>query len=326
MSKKSNPTLIGSFVLGGIALFAIAALLFGGSEAFKEKARFVSYFSGSVQGLRIGSNVLFRGVRVGYVTDIKLVASLDNLDTLIPVVYEIDPEKFSFIEGNEEVSRAKAVRKFSIDEWINAGLRAQLESESFVTGQLMIELDFLPETEAVFQNKTVPYPEIPSVTSGITQAIEDAQRFFAELQRGIDVEELGKKLTSILDGVDQLANSQELRSAFAGIDTLVNAQGTQSLPEDMSDAVKDLTAAINSAQILIDDLDENVGPAIDNLAGTLEQAEAFLFAARNQLDGESVLSVQLSETLIEVSDAARSIRVLADYLEQHPEALVRGKK
>ncbi len=326
MSKQSNPALIGSFVIGAIALFAISAMLFGGSEIFKDKSQFVSYFSGSVKGLRVGSNVLFRGVRVGYVTDIKLIASLDNLDTLIPVVYEIDPEQFSFIQGNEEVSRAKAVNRFSIDEWINAGLRAQLDSESFVTGQLMIELDFQPDTEAVFQNKTVPYPEIPTVTSGITQAIEDAQRFFSELQQGLDVKELSKKVTSILDGVDQLANSAELRSAFAGIDTLINDQGTQALPQDMSKAVKDLTAAINSAQVLIDDLDENVGPAITNLAGTLEQAEAFLFAARSQLDGESVLSVQLSQTLEEVSDAARSIRVLADYLEQHPEALVRGKK
>ena len=172
MSKKANPALIGGFVVGAIALLAIAVMLFGGSEALKSKSIYVTYFDGSVKGLRIGSNVMFRGVRVGYVTDIKLYASLDTLKTEIPVIYQIDPDKFKFTKGSEVVGiDSDEVGDFSVDDWIKVGLRAQLNSESFVTGQLMIELDFKPDTEAVFKNKTIPYPEIPSITSGITQAI-----------------------------------------------------------------------------------------------------------------------------------------------------------
>jgi len=327
MSKKANPALIGSFVVGAIALLAISAMLFGGSHILKSKTRYVSYFDGSVKGLRIGSNVNFRGVQVGYVTDIKLYASLDTLETLIPVIYEINPDKFKFIKGSEVVGAASdAASKFSVDDWINVGLRAQLDSESFVTGQLMIELDFQPGTKMVFRNKTIPYPEIPSITSGITQAIEDAQRFFATLQQEVNIKELSAKLTSILNGVDQLANSEELRRAIAGIDTVVNAESTQTLPDDLSKAITELGTAIESAQTLLTDLDSNLVPAAQNLAATLEQAEKFLASASAQLDGQSVLAVQISNTLVEVSDAARSIRVLADYLEQHPEAIIRGKK
>jgi paraquat-inducible protein B len=327
MSKKANPVLIGGFVVGAIALLAISAMLFGGSQALKTKFRFVSYFDGSVKGLRIGSNVMFRGVPVGYVTDVKLYASLDTLETLIPVIYEIDPDKFKFTKNSEVVGKdSDEVSNFSVDDWISVGLRAELDSESFVTGQLMIELDFKPGTEAVFRNKTIPYPEIPSIRSGITQAIEDAQRFFSELQQEVDVKDLNAKLTSILAGVDQLANSQELRSAIAGIDTVVNAEGTQTLPDDLSNAIKELSIAIASAENLINGLDSNLVPATQNLAATLEQAEAFLSSANAQLDGESLIAVEISKTLTEVSDAARSIRVLADYLEQHPEALIRGKK
>ena len=70
MSRKASPTVIGAFVLAGVGLLVIGVLIFGGRELFQEKQKFVTYFEGSVQGLRVGSNVLFRGVRVGYVTDI----------------------------------------------------------------------------------------------------------------------------------------------------------------------------------------------------------------------------------------------------------------
>jgi len=320
MSKKSDPAVIGIFVLGALALTIIAALLFGGSDALKKKATYVSYFSGSVKGLRVGSNVLFRGVRVGYVTDIKLIASLDSLETSIPVIYEIDPDKFRFMQGDVTVSvQDYEAEQVSIDQWIQAGLRAQLDSESFVTGQLMIELDFQPDTEAVFENRAIPHPEIPSVTSGITQAIEDAQRFVSELQKEIDVEELSAKIGSILDGVDELANSEELRRTLTGLDQLVNSEDTQQIPEE-------LLGAVASTRTLVDKLDGEVVGVVKGLASTLAQAEALLSAASAQIDDESMLSVQLSSTLTEVSDAARSIRVLADYLEQHPEAIIKGKK
>ncbi len=327
MSKKANPALIGGFVIGAIALLAGAAMIFGGSQAFKQTNRYVSYFEGSVKGLRVGSNVMFRGVQVGYVTEISLLASLDTLETLVPVVYEIDPEKFKFISDDKVIdSTAREARNVSVDDWIQVGLRAQLDSESFVTGQLMVELDFQPDTEVVFRNETLPYPEIPSIRSGVAQAIEDAQRFFAELQQEVDIAELGRKLNSILDGVDELANSEELRSALASIDAIVSNDSTQALPADLRKAINDLDVAVNSANGLINNLDANVVPAARSLAGTLDEAEQFLTEARRNIDGESALAVQLNDTLKDVSDAARSIRVLADYIEQHPEALIRGKK
>ena len=327
MSKKAKPALIGGFVIGAITLLAVSVMLFGGGQMFKSKSTFVSYFNNSAKGLRVGSTVMFRGVNIGYVTDISLFASSDNLQTLISVTYQIDPKKFRFKKGSGEVGMyTKEDGGIAIDDWIRNGLRAQLDSESFVTGQLSVELDFKPNTEAVFYNEAVPYPEIPSVTSGITQAIEDAEMFFSELKRDVDIKALSQKLTSILSGVDQLANSQELRSAISGIDTIVNSQGMQALPQDLTDTTRDLNKAINSAQTLIQNLDDSLVPAAKGLADTLDQAEQFLAAAKSQVDGQSVLSVQLSEALTEVSGAARSIRVLADYLEQHPESLLFGKK
>lgn len=319
--------MIGGFVLGAIALLVSGTLIFGGSELLKEKSYFVSYFDGSVKGLRVGSSVLFRGVRVGYVTDIRLIASIETLEAKIPVIYEIDPSKFSLVRNDRIVTGANFEREApEISEWIEAGLRAQLDSESFVTGQLVIELDFLPDTPAEFRNEALDYTEIPSVTSGIAQIIEDAQRFVAELQSEIDVKELSEKLNSILDGVDEIANSQELRSTLAGIDTLVNSSDTQNITAEMKETLDNLDRAITDMRGLIATADTNLQPIAAGLANTLTEAEQLLRTARTQLDGESALAVQLGESLEEITEAARAVRILADYLERHPEALIRGKK
>lgn len=327
MSKESNPAMIGGFVVGAITLLVAATMIFGGSELLKAKQKYVTYFDGSVKGLRVGSSVLFRGVRVGYVTDINLVASIETLEARIPVVYEIEPDKFLFIK-NKQVLKGSNAEKAApgIDAWIKAGLRAQLDTESFVTGQLVIELDFVPDSPAEFLNETLPYEEIPSVTSGIAQIIEDAQRFVADLQSEIDAKEFGEKINSILTGVDEIANSQELRAALAGADTLINSETTQRIPAEISTALTELNAAIAEAKTLLTSANSNIGPVFEDLASTLEEAEGLLRAARTQIDGESVLAVRLGQTMEEVSDAARSIRTLADYLERHPEALIRGKK
>ena len=63
MSKKANPTAIGAFVVGAIALIILTLIILGGGKFFSERARYVTYFDGSIQGLREGANVNFRGVR-----------------------------------------------------------------------------------------------------------------------------------------------------------------------------------------------------------------------------------------------------------------------
>ena len=83
MSKKSNPTVIGAFVVGAVVLLAVGVSLFGGAQLFAPKSIVVTYFEGSVKGLRIGSNVLFRGVRVGFVSDIQLMGDAESLEPVV---------------------------------------------------------------------------------------------------------------------------------------------------------------------------------------------------------------------------------------------------
>jgi hypothetical protein len=102
-----------------------------------------------VQGLRVGSNVLFRGVRVGYVTDIDVITDESMLNYQIPVTFEILPESVTLISGGKAFG-SPTTTSSRLDDMIRAGLRTRLDVESFVTGQLVVDMDMHPDTKASF--------------------------------------------------------------------------------------------------------------------------------------------------------------------------------
>lgn len=137
MSKEANKTLIGAFVVGAVFLLVAAVLIFGSGKFFRKTYKAVMFFEGSIKGLNVGSPVMFRGVKVGTVTDINLILYAKDLSMRTTVIAEFDPERWTLVGGERgDVKRLQLV--------IDRGLRAQLQMQSFVTGQLMIALDFFP--------------------------------------------------------------------------------------------------------------------------------------------------------------------------------------
>ncbi len=331
MSRKASPALIGAFVLAGIALLVIGVLVFGGRELFQTTQKFVTYFEGSVQGLRVGSNVLFRGVRVGYVTDIQVTTDESMLNYQIPVTIEILPDSVTVISGGK-VFGSLSTAGGRLDEMIRAGLRTRLDVESFVTGQLVVDLDMHPDTKAVFRGQKPPYPEIPSIPSGIQQVMQRIQAFLEDVQQNVPLDRVIGDLLSAINGFDKLVNSPDLKASLAGISKLVNDRNTQDLPAALRGATTELQATIRDARGLIGSVDRRLDPALERavplmeqLQATLKEGEAVLKAARGQLESNPETAAQLADALRELERSARAIRVLVDSLERQPEALLRGK-
>jgi paraquat-inducible protein B len=331
MSRKASPAMIGAFVLAGVALLVIGVLVFGGRELFQEKQRFVTYFEGSVQGLRVGSNVLFRGVRVGYVTGIQVTTDDSLLNYQIPVTFEILPDSVTLISGGRAF-RSLSTANSRLDDMIRAGLRTRLDVESFVTGQLVVNMDMHPGTEAVFRGENPPYPEIPSIPSGIQQVMQRIEAFLSNVQQKVPLDQVLEDLLGAISGFDELVNSPDLKASLAGINRLVNARETQDLPASLDGAITELKAATTEARALIGNVDRRLDPALEKavplmeqLGATLQEGEAVLSLARGQLESNPETAAQLADALRELERSARSIRVLVDSLEREPEALIRGK-
>jgi len=147
MSKTASKTAIGAFVLCAIALVIVAVIVFGSGKYFKKALLYQIYFEGSVQGLVEGAPVLFRGVQIGTVTNISLQLIPATVDFRIPVIIEIYPERAKRLGPPPKVPGELFA------PMIKKGLRAQLITQSMITGQLAVALDFFPEDARLFSGR-----------------------------------------------------------------------------------------------------------------------------------------------------------------------------
>jgi paraquat-inducible protein B len=233
MSKKANKTLIGAFVVGAVMLLIFSLIIFGSGRFFRRTNKYVLFFEDSVKGLSVGAPVTFGGVKIGTVKEIGLIYDYATSFAFIPVIIETQP----YLIKGAPIKRERD----NFQYLIKTGLRAQLDMQSFLTGQLAIALEFLPDKPVRLVGKMKGYTEIPTVKSP-----------FGELQKNI-------------------------------------------------------------GEIPLKDIANNLQESMHSLNITLKESqETIIFDVEN--------------TLREVSEAARAVRLLAEYLEQHPEALIKGKK
>src|SRR5512139_3715931 len=128
MAKKVNRTLIGAFVLGAIILVVAGVMVFGSGKFFAKRNTVVMFFEGSVKGLNVGSPVVFRGVKIGEVTNVRLLFDPQKLSALIAVYAEVDPESFTVsVPGEEKSVLEKARRGALLKPLVEKGLKAQLQ-------------------------------------------------------------------------------------------------------------------------------------------------------------------------------------------------------
>ena len=138
MAKPVSKTLIGAFVLGAIALTFSGIVFLGSGALFRDIQEVVMFFDGSVGGLQVGAPVTFRGVAIGEVSKIQIVYEAAKQEFRIPVAAELYPDRIQRM--------AATPSKTSLQGLIDRGLRAQLQMQSLITGQLSIQLDFYPDT------------------------------------------------------------------------------------------------------------------------------------------------------------------------------------
>ncbi|MBX3027934.1 MCE family protein [bacterium] len=313
MGKKANPAIVGLFVLGALILAVAGVLVFGSGKLFRRTIDAVMYFPGSVDGLSVGAPVKFKGVDIGSVTNIQLVlrAGERGPEARIPVYVVLDPSKI-VTEGRNIHFPDPEAR----EELINRGLRAQLQSQSLLTGLLFIQLDFFPDTEARWVEKQPSDPpEIPTIPTTLEQASTQAREIINEL-RTIDFKGMVDEANRALAGLSQLINDPSLRGAI----------------DQLPGTVKNLNGAIDSANALLRRVDRQVEPLSSELTQTLvgaqramDTVEKTASTATTLIQPGSPLDHDLRQSLNAISQAADALRLFADYLERNPSALLYGR-
>ena len=352
MSKQANKTLIGLFVVAAVAMLVAAVLIFGSGKFFQKKNEYAAYFDGSVKGLRIGAPVVFRGVRIGEVQDIALHYYRQEHEFKIPVIITLFPEKV--VGMGLELSPQEEEQSW--EKLLDDGLRATLELQSIVTGQLLISLDFhkdaplnLKGLEALKLGPGVR--EIPTIKSGLQllgkqieqlplgEIAADLQLSLRGIKEFVNSPEFGKSLhyfeQTTREARDVVAKvNEKVDPLFARLDqTLLDAQKLlRAVDSQVEPLAASLKGTSDDAGKLLRNVNNRIGPLQADLNKTTAQLRSALASAESAIneidtmvDDESDLRYYIDIFLRELTLAARSIRALADYLERNPDALLRGK-
>jgi paraquat-inducible protein B len=326
MGKRANPAVVGAFVIGAVVLAVIAVAAFGSGRLFRTTFSYVVYFSGDVNGLKVGAPVKFKGVEIGSVSDILLNISqlgIEELtkeqagEALIPVIIELDADMLS-AKGGRLVPNRQTIKRL-----IRLGLRAQLSMESFVTGLLYVKMDLHPASPInLVADPTVDYFEIPTLPTPLQEAQAKAAAFLARLDK-LDIEGIVESIGNSVTGLDRLINSPALKETIDALPQTV---------KKVDAALVEMESALVSVRKLSADLDSKVDPVVASLQQTaadagkaLQAAEVTLQRVSDLLEPDSPVVYRLGRSLDDLSQASRAIRRFAEDLERNPSILVRGK-
>jgi paraquat-inducible protein B len=328
MRNKPNPRIIGLFVIGAIALFATALVALGGGFFSREQPPAVVFFDGSVNGLYVGAPVNFRGVRVGSVTRVDLVIDSKDLTARIPTYIRFDPERTKWA-GTPE-GRAPDI---TYKDMVDRGLRAQLVYQSYVTQQLMVELDFLPSSPPILVGGDPNVEEIPAIPSTLDVVRRNLEN--------LPIQDMVGKAMNTLNNVDRLLASPELPQALTAMaagmrefETTMTAARTTFTTgsETLTEVQGDLRTTMAELQSLIGAANREAGPLIESLRTTatsveqaVGQANTVLSNANDLVSRNAPIRSDLETSMRNLSLASRSLRSFAETLERSPNALLLGR-
>ncbi|MEN8259506.1 MAG: MlaD family protein [Pseudomonadota bacterium] len=330
MSKRANPAVIGAFVVGAVVLMVIGIMVFGSGKWFAEVRRFVVYFDESVNGLSVGAPVKLYGVQIGKVTEIQVAIDPEHRKILNPVFIEIAPDKIAGKDAFLEDGSSEEL----LDKLIEKGLRLQLQLTSFVTGQLYLEAQFWPDTPVRLTERTKGIKELPSIPSNAKEVQNTISELISDL-RSVPFRELFTENLQVVKNIERLTGSDESMAAVESLHQGMN--DLREILERVNRASEPVTVNIRQtaahASRLMYTLDEKTGPLMDDLRETVvstktavQQLQSTLVSMESVVSQDSVIARDISGALEEMARAARSIRLLTDYLERHPESLISGKR
>ena len=319
MNSQSYKTTVGAFVLGGLGLLVMGIILLGGGRLFSNDLEYVLYFDGSVSGLSTGAPVVFRGVPMGSVTRINLVANARDSNVTIPVYVRIDER--SFVRASGSASPSESIQQEIIRRMVQRGLRARLQLQSLITGQYRVELDFYPATAANFRSAT-PDMEIPTIPSPIDtlqstlsqmpleQMINSLSAVLQNLALGLSDDKLGKALTAFTETFQEthgILHEGSIRN------------NTEQVLKNLSSASASVEKELPATMVAFRE-------GMQSMAVAADQLRAATASAQGILGRDSPTMNDLRRLLKESTDAMRAMRALAETLERNPEALLRGKQ
>lgn len=315
MSQSRKPFLVGLFIFSGLLLFIASLLVLTRDSLFSRPTEYAVYFTGALDGLSVGADVTYRGVKIGSVQDVHLTYDERSKDVVMPVIIRIT---------NEQATHAsKAALTRLMDELIERGLRAQLQTPSLLTGKAIVALDFFTGQDGyVYSPNIIGLPVIPSVPTKIDE-VEDMLRHMVDSFKEIPLKDTIASANQSLISLDKLLNSPDLQQGLENFNTTlknfaeISTQLQQKAP-NVLDSVQD-----SSEQLVV--VMKEMRAAAEQAQEVLERIDTLVAEGQRSLGPQSELQYELLNALQNVGQASKAIQRTAESIEQEPQSLIFGK-
>ena len=273
------------------------------ASTYKRTIPLMARFTSSVSGLTSGSKVTSFGMKIGEVTGVSLVYDPKLDRVVVPVEFVFEPERIAQLDLPRDGDLDARMR-----DLVHRGLRVKLESSNLLTGQKQLALDLYKDAGPGELEKEGDAYVIPVLGGGSDDIATAANNLINRLN-SIPFDSIGKNLDQTLAGVDALVNDKDVTASVAA-----------------------LKSTIASAETLIKTLNQGIVPTMQRLPviasgleSSVQRTDKLIASLQNGYGGDSHFSRDIARLTMQLTDAARSIRVLADLLSRHPEALIRGR-
>ncbi|MDB6082560.1 MAG: Mammalian cell entry related domain protein [Gammaproteobacteria bacterium] len=300
----AKSALVGSFVLGALALGVIAILTFGGTHLFTKSLRMVVVFRNSIAGLEAGAPVTFRGVKIGKVEGMRVHVDVLHHVSWIPVYLDVDLDRISWANGSAARTRT------DVQAAVEAGLRAQLVAQSLVSGELSVNLDYHPETPALLAAHSDDTVEIPTIPSDI-QDLKDQLRNLDLAGIGLKTQQVLVSLQHVLEEIDG-----KIGPVAAGLQSTLAATTLtiHTLQTETARTLADVDRLANESRRQI----ATSGKDLDELLKTAERTTIQADTLVASLNDMSSPRGDLQASLRDLAASASSLRSLTHDLERNP--------
>jgi len=317
MTESRKPFLIGLFILAGTALLVAGLLLLSRDSLLSRPVEYVVYFTGALDGLDVGADVTYRGVKVGNVQHIELSYDRGLNDVVMPVTIRINSDTTGGRKGGGSLDR-------SVERLVERGLRAQLQTPSFLTGKAIVALDFFPSYEGYIREPhLIDLPAIPTVPSRIDQVTE-VLRDLVEGLRAMPLKETLDAVSKTLLAFERLASAPETE---AGLNSLsVSLANFEKISEQLQQRLPGMLDNVNSGSIELKNALVDVRQAAQSATDTLQEMEGMLNDGRRSFGPQSELQYELLQALQNLGEASKALQRTAESIEQQPQSIIFGKK
>lgn len=277
-------------------------------------------FDGSVQGLEVGTDVRFHGLRVGEVTAIssRIIEEGDETDVFTEVDIAIDPVAMGLPDGAGPAD----LEAFLTGE-VEAGLRARLSTTGFLGRSFIVDLAIIPEAApAILQKPDGELPIMPSVAPDLS-SLNTSKGLIARLDK-LPVEKLLDQAISLMAATEKLIRSegaQELLPAFSAALGEVRSTLAELQDGNVVKNFNDTLSSAGSAATSIAEAAKTLPQLVDQLDRVLNEAERMVsaYGARSSFNEEILAALR------EARGAARSLSQLARAIERNPNSLLFGR-